>query len=421
MDLRGQEPAQGGRPHQGGVPLPGRPGRAAARREALRHRAPAAGRAQHRPHLREGLDPDPLGLRGRRPRPGGPRHLPRSRGVPLGHKEIDEGHRPGARAHVRRHRVPGLRPGERRDPGQLRRRAGLERADRPVAPDPDAGRHPDHARPLDKPLEEVAYCYLGDARNNTANSLLVTGALLGHGRPHRGTRGAAGPSPEVQDDRRASWPQRSGARLTRHRRRRTRRCRGADFLYTDVWVSMGEPTDGVGRADRRSCCPTRSTPSSWRRPGTPTSSSCTACPPCTTPRPRSGGRSAREVRASTALEVTDEVFESPASIVFDQAENRLHTIKAVMVATLGRADDADRRRPRRQRPARAGRGARRRDPGAATSARPSRPWPRWHATTTSSSPTATAPRSACWPSRAPPTPRCPAPIRSTSSAPRPRA
>ena len=110
---------------------------------------------------------------------------------------------------------------------------------------------------------------------------------------------------------------------------------GADFLYTDVWVSMGEPASRRGSERIKQLLPYQvNAERRWRRPATPTSSSCTACPRCTTPTPSSGADWPTTWHLD-ALEVTDEVFESPASIVFDQAENRLHTIKAVMVATLG--------------------------------------------------------------------------------------
>ena len=110
--------------------------------------------------------------------------------------------------------------------------------------------------------------------------------------------------------------------------------RGADVLLTDVWVSMGEAGRGLGGADRAADAVPgeRRDDGRDRQPGR--RSSCTACRRSTTPRPRSARRSSRS-SGWTALEVTEEVFESPASLVFDEAENRLHTIKAVMVATLG--------------------------------------------------------------------------------------
>ena len=104
-----------------------------------------AGRAEHRPDLREGFHPDPFGLRGRRARRGSARHLPRARGIPSRHQRVGERHRPRPRAHVRWDRVPRLRSGNRRDHEPVRWGAGVERAHRPVASDPDAGRCPDHA------------------------------------------------------------------------------------------------------------------------------------------------------------------------------------------------------------------------------------------------------------------------------------
>ena len=98
------------------------------------------------PDLREDLDPHPLRLRGRRPRPGGACHLPRSLGQPDRPQGVDEGHRARARADVRRHRVPRLRPDQCRGAGEVRRRAGLQRPDRRLAPDADARRHADHGR-----------------------------------------------------------------------------------------------------------------------------------------------------------------------------------------------------------------------------------------------------------------------------------
>ena len=82
------------------------------------------------------------GVRGRRPRPGRACHLPGAERVPDRPQGVHEGHRPGARADLRRHRVPGLRAGDGRDPRQVRRRPGVERADRRVPPHPDPGRHP---------------------------------------------------------------------------------------------------------------------------------------------------------------------------------------------------------------------------------------------------------------------------------------
>ena len=182
----------------------------------------------------------------------------------------------------------------------------------------------------DKPLAQVAYCYLGDARNNTANSLLVTGAMLG-----MDVRICAPeplqPSARVQDiaGRLAAG---SGARLTVTADIGAA-VAGADYLYTDVWVSMGEPADTW---DRRIdlLLPYQVTADLMAATGNP-AVKFMHCLPALHDTHTAIGRRLHESRGLDALEVTDEVFESPASIVFDQAENRLHTIKALMVATVG--------------------------------------------------------------------------------------
>ena len=335
MDLRRPQLSQGDRLHQGGVHSTWSIWPPQLRDEKrTRHRGAAAGRAQHRPHLREDLDPDPVGLRGRRP-------TTRARTSPtsgpgethIGHKEIDQGHGPGPGPDVRRHRVPGVCPARRRDPGHVRRRPGLERSDRPVAPHPDAGRHPHHARPLGQvPLEEVPYCYLGDARNNTANSLLVTGALLGMDVRLAAPDGLW-PSPEVPRHRPSVLA--AGLGGPRHVSPTTRRGRGAGS--TSCIPTSGSPwasRTAVGRADHGPA-PLPGQHRSWLdATGNPDVRFLHCLPACHTSDTEAGRRSWRSTDCRP-LEVTDEVFESPASIVFDQAENRLHTIKAIMVATHG--------------------------------------------------------------------------------------
>ena len=121
---------------------------------------------------------------------------------------VDEGHRPGARPDLRRHRVPRLRAGDRRGAGRVRRRAGLERADRRVPPDPDPGRRPHDDRAQRQAAgARSPYCYLGDARNNMGDSLMVGGVQAGHGRPALRARSTSGRtrtwSPACRDDRRA--------------------------------------------------------------------------------------------------------------------------------------------------------------------------------------------------------------------------
>jgi ornithine carbamoyltransferase len=180
------------------------------------------------------------------------------------------------------------------------------------------------------PLDRVSFCYLGDARNNTARSLLVTGALLG-----MDTRICA-PAPlqppaHVQQIA-AGLATRSRARLTITEDVPTA-VAGAGFLYTDVWVSMGEP---ASEWDKRISLllPYQVNADLLAATGNP-AVKFMHCLPALHNRLTELGEQVFAAHGLDSLEVTDEVFESPASVVFDQAENRMHTIKAVMVATLG--------------------------------------------------------------------------------------
>ena len=182
----------------------------------------------------------------------------------------------------------------------------------------------------DKPLDRIGYCYLGDARNNTANSLLVTGALLG-----MDVRIAAPedlwPSSDVQSVAKALAAE-SGARI-RLGSDVLGGVEGADFLYTDVWVSMGEPVADWGPRIK-ALLPYQVNAATMAETGNP-DAKFMHCLPSLHDTGTALGRRLADAWHLDALEVTDEVFESPASIVFDQAENRLHTIKAAMVASIG--------------------------------------------------------------------------------------
>jgi ornithine carbamoyltransferase len=180
-----------------------------------------------------------------------------------------------------------------------------------------------------KPLEEISYCYVGDARNNTANSLLTTGALLGMDTRICGPR-ALWPEEDITAIAR-TLAERSGARLS-ITDDLEEAVRGADFLYTDVWVSMGEPTE-TWAARIKQLQPFQISSRVMALTENP-ETKFMHCLPAMHDRHTELGEMLYDKFGLSALEVTDEVFESPASIVFDQAENRLHTIKAVMVATL---------------------------------------------------------------------------------------
>ena len=187
----------------------------------------------------------------------------------------------------------------------------------------------------DKELARMSFCYTGDGRNNTANSLLVTGALLG-----MDTRicapSALQPSPEVRDIA-SGLAAGSGARISVTDDVQAG-VAGVDYIYTDVWLSLGEPDDEWdSRIDE--LLPYQVNAAMLKSTGNP-AVKFMHCLPALHNRETEIGQQIFARRGLDALEVTDEVFESPASVVFDQAENRLHTIKALMVATLGPAPSA---------------------------------------------------------------------------------
>jgi ornithine carbamoyltransferase len=176
----------------------------------------------------------------------------------------------------------------------------------------------------------VTYCYLGDGRNNTANSLLVTGCLLSMD-VRICAPGALQPAPGVQDIARGLAAS-SGARMA-VTDEVAAAVAGADYLYTDVWLSMGEPAEEWdARID--ALLPYQVNAQTMAATGNP-EVKFLHCLPALHNTETEIGQRIHDKRGLDALEVTEEVFESPASIVFDQAENRLHTIKAAMVATLG--------------------------------------------------------------------------------------
>ncbi|GAA4014270.1 ornithine carbamoyltransferase [Streptomyces plumbiresistens] len=177
--------------------------------------------------------------------------------------------------------------------------------------------------------EGFVLAYLGDARFNMGNSYLVTGALLG-----LDVRIVAPkeywPADEVVD-RARKLAEDSGAAilLTESVEEGVA---GADFVATDVWVSMGEPKE-VWDERITALAPYAVTMDVLRATGNP-DVKFLHCLPAFHDLGTKVGQEIYETHGLTSLEVTDEVFESPHSVVFDEAENRMHTIKAVMVATL---------------------------------------------------------------------------------------
>ena len=184
-----------------------------------------------------------------------------------------------------------------------------------------------------KRCDAITYCYMGDARSNTGRSLLVMGAIMGSDVRICGPR-ELWPPADVQAIA-AERAEHTGARITLTDDP-VEALPGSDFVYTDVWVSMGEPKDTW--AERvRLLTPYQVNRAAMEMTGNPRAKFLHCLPAFHDKNTKVGGEIMDETGMDDGLEVTDEVFESPRSIVFDQAENRLHTIKAVLVATLGSA------------------------------------------------------------------------------------
>ncbi len=178
--------------------------------------------------------------------------------------------------------------------------------------------------------EDIAFAYLGDARNNVGNSLLVAGAMMGMDVRIVAPRALWNHDDVVAQARRIA--EETGARLLQTEDVASG-VAGVDFLYTDVWVSMGEPPETW--AERIHLLkPYQVTLDVVKATGNP-KVKFMHCLPGFHDRHTEVGEDLFRQTGLDALEVTDEVFESRHSIVFDQAENRMHTIKAVLVATLG--------------------------------------------------------------------------------------
>ncbi|MFC8273413.1 ornithine carbamoyltransferase [Streptomyces sp. NPDC057271] len=185
----------------------------------------------------------------------------------------------------------------------------------------------------DKPLDAVAFAYLGDARFNMGNSYLVTGALLGMDVRIVAPE-AYWPSEGIIASARA-LAEKSGATITLTEDV-AEGVRGADFVATDVWVSMGEPKEVWDEriADLAPYAVTMDVLRATDNPGV----KFLHCLPAFHDLGTAVGRDIHARHGLTELEVSDEVFESEHSVVFDEAENRMHTIKAVLVATMAGAE-----------------------------------------------------------------------------------
>jgi ornithine carbamoyltransferase len=183
----------------------------------------------------------------------------------------------------------------------------------------------------EKPLEAVAFCFLGDIGFNVADSLLIGGAKMGMDVRLAGPKDYW-PSAERIAQVNAVAAE-TGARIT-ITEDPTEAVNGCDFIYTDVWVSMGEPEERwEKRVGQRQMLPYQVNSRLMAQTHNP-NVKFMHCLPAYHNTDTALGKLIYEKYGLEALEVTEEVFESPASIVFDQAENRLHTIKAILIATL---------------------------------------------------------------------------------------
>ena len=182
----------------------------------------------------------------------------------------------------------------------------------------------------DKPLHKMSLCYLGDARNNMGNSLLIGAAKMGMDFRSSAPKSLL-PSDELVAEAR-EIAEKTGAEIL-ITDNPEEAVKGVDFIYTDVWVSMGE-SDEAWNERLKLMKPYQINKELMSKTGTP-KTKFLHCLPAFHNRNTKIGEEIYQKFGFDGMEVTEDVFESEASIVFDEAENRLHTIKAVMVATLG--------------------------------------------------------------------------------------
>jgi len=182
-----------------------------------------------------------------------------------------------------------------------------------------------------KPYDMLSYAFVGDCRFNMGRSLLVMGALMGSDVRLAGPAELHPPKDVV--DVATGIADRTGAQIT-VTENPAEAVSGVDFIHTDVWVSMGEPKD-VWTERVKVLTPYQVNSALLDKTGNPKVKFMHCLPAFHDPNTTVGREIMEHTGMTGGLEVTGEVFESGASIVFDQAENRLHTIKAILVATLG--------------------------------------------------------------------------------------
>lgn len=182
----------------------------------------------------------------------------------------------------------------------------------------------------DKPLHQVTFAYVGDARNNMGNSLMIGAAKMGMKFRSIAPKSVQ-PSAKLVDQANEIAKETGAEIIVTDNVKEG--VKGCDFIYTDVWVSMGEP-DEVWKERIELLKPYQVNKAMMDATGNP-KCKFMHCLPAFHNRETKVGEEIFQKFGLDGMEVTEEVFESPASIVFDEAENRMHTIKAIIVATLG--------------------------------------------------------------------------------------
>jgi ornithine carbamoyltransferase len=182
-----------------------------------------------------------------------------------------------------------------------------------------------------KPLEEISFAYVGDARFNMGRSLLVVGAILGMDVRIGAPKGLLPDAELIKTCKKIA--KESGARIT-ITENADEAVKGVDFIHTDVWVSMGEPNE-VWEQRIKLLKPYQVNPALMKKSKNPNVKFMHCLPSFHNADTILGKEVSKQFGLKNGIEVTEDVFESEACVTFDQAENRMHTIKAVMVATLG--------------------------------------------------------------------------------------
>ncbi len=182
----------------------------------------------------------------------------------------------------------------------------------------------------EKPLSEISYAFVGDGRSNMGHSLMIAGCLMGMD-VRIGAPKSNWPNEEFADSAR-ELAEKYGAKLTITEDPQEA-VKGCHFIHTDVWVSMGEPED-VWQERIKSLTPYRVDSALMKASGVPTTKFM-HCLPAFHDRETKVGEDIYQKFGISEMEVSEEVFESAAGLQFEQAENRMHTIKAVLVATIG--------------------------------------------------------------------------------------